>query len=1442
VTLDTEWSLAMGNSEGAASDTARVVVYEAPNFGTKTIASVYNHMAADAHARTASVSFALQESDGSEFTNTEMHTLDSDIFGPMAGMGWTLLGAAGDQGATGGCDDGLRVEFPASDPSFVAVGGTEYNMYASGPEVAWTGAQSVATAVKDCNSNSGGGTGGFSEYFGVPGYQSGMGFPSRSVPDLSLDAFYGHDTYVNNGWAHDGGTSVSTPMMAGFFAQANAYLLSIGDKCGSEGTAACAPIGSANYPIYAEGKSERANAGNQAGHAPFYDITQGCNSNGVTKKFELKAYCAKEGYDQATGWGSANMLQLAWAINWEVTRADGRPYITFTGPETHKWYNSNQEVKWTIHDFAGTKLPAVIGTGIAGEAQGWDSIASDPRSEPRGQISGSANNFFYSGPEQPNQSTGCLTFEPKSGCESLPVQFSAQGCHTAYARGWNNQGWSTAGNPTAPESYGPICYDTVAPTIGISNNPAEPPASGWYTQPVTVTLKASDPGGSDASGVAKIFYGNSNTSCSPSNYSDCIEYKSPFIVSAPGIQVFNVFSVDNAGNVSEILPDVIKIDTGGPTILAGYSPPPPASGWFNGPVTVSLSATDAAGIADIYYAFDNAACTPSSPSSCSIYRDYFVLDLQGIKTLNAFSKDNAGIYSSLLTQSIKIDTAAPVTTAALSGTEVGNQYQSAVGVVLSATDNLSGVKATYYSIDGGATVTYAGPFNIAIAGSHTLNYWSVDVAGNTETANSQPLIIDSPTTAMLTASPNPSVIGQSVTLTATVSSTLTGTPTGTVSFYNGTALLGADTLTGGVATYVTTALPLGSDALQATYPGTTFYLASSPATFTQTVNTLPTAKAATPAITFNPAVIGTSMASAQTLTASFTVSNYTGNFTPTAMLHYGHDYTLGAVNCAGGNGAETCTVPVSFLPTLPGARKDAVQLMAGSTILVTELVGGTGQGPMALIQPGVVTSPVSGAPYNIYQSVVDENGTVYFVVDGGNAIYSLVKGSSSPSTVPVTGLSSPHGIDIDGAGTLYIAQNNYGTSVVTYNTVTGVQGSITVAPPPPYNPCSGDEYLYSVAVDDGGNLFALETLCGQIFELKADGSYSTTAISPAMTQPGNITVDAADNVFVGGYDINELTAGGTQTQVNTVGAPEGIQVDAADTLYATRYTGGGVGELLASNYSASAVSLDPASSPLGEGLGSDGTLFVGNYSNLDKVDRSQGLVAFGEQATGFESAAQSVSLYNGGNQPLTVLSVTISGAPFTLLPGGTNNCIAGPVIAAGASCDVAVTITPTHAGTFSGTVTFTTNSLNNTSFAQTVTLTGYVYGPDMVPSPTALTFANQTAGTTSAASMVTLTNEGDLYSGSIGTPTSSDAAFSATLGTCTAAIAVGSSCQLNVTFSPSLAQSYSGTITFPVSSEGGGTTPSASFTVSGMGVASAKVTSPASPLRGQPQGRPAERH
>jgi hypothetical protein len=75
------------------------------------------------------------------------------------------------------------------------------------------------------------------------------------------------------------------------------------------------------------------------------------------------------------------------------------------------------------------------------------------------------------------------------------------------------------------------------------------------------------------------------------------------------------------------------------------------------------------------------------------------------------------------------------------------------------------------------------------------------------------------TTTVLTSSSNPALVGTSIIFTATVTAT-TGIPTGVVSFFDGSTLLGTGTLNGaGVATFTTSTLAVGSHSITAFYNG-----------------------------------------------------------------------------------------------------------------------------------------------------------------------------------------------------------------------------------------------------------------------------------------------------------------------------------------------------------------------------------------------------------------------------------------------------------------------------------------------------------------------------------------------------------------------------------------------------------------------------------------------
>lgn len=108
------------------------------------------------------------------------------------------------------------------------------------------------------------------------------------------------------------------------------------------------------------------------------------------------------------------------------------------------------------------------------------------------------------------------------------------------------------------------------------------------------------------------------------------------------------------------------------------------------------------------------------------------------------------------------------------------------------------------------------------------------------------------TTTTLNAVPNPSTLGQSVTISATVSPTQPGDsfPTGQVQFFDGLKLLGASNLVSGVAKISTTSLTLGSHDITASYSGDGNFNASTSDVLKQQVRATTTTKLSATATTW----------------------------------------------------------------------------------------------------------------------------------------------------------------------------------------------------------------------------------------------------------------------------------------------------------------------------------------------------------------------------------------------------------------------------------------------------------------------------------------------------------------------------------------------------------------------------------------------------------------
>ena len=154
-----------------------------------------------------------------------------------------------------------------------------------------------------------------------------------------------------------------------------------------------------------------------------------------------------------------------------------------------------------------------------------------------------------------------------------------------------------------------------------------------------------------------------------------------------------------------------------PTTTAAVSGTAGTNGWYKSDVSVTLSATGGNGGVDYtQYRLDGGAWTTYS-AAIAVAGD-------GTHTLEYRSADNTGQVESTKTLTVKIDKVLPVTVATVSGAHVW----------LNCTDATSGMASMMYRIDGGSWTACTGMITVTGEGTHTLEFYATDAAGNTEVA------------------------------------------------------------------------------------------------------------------------------------------------------------------------------------------------------------------------------------------------------------------------------------------------------------------------------------------------------------------------------------------------------------------------------------------------------------------------------------------------------------------------------------------------------------------------------------------------------------------------------------------------------------------------------------------------------------------------------------
>ncbi|MBM7800514.1 hypothetical protein JOE57_003435 [Microlunatus panaciterrae] len=397
------------------------------------------------------------------------------------------------------------------------------------------------------------------------------------------------------------------------------------------------------------------------------------------------------------------------------------------------WYNNDVTVSYTATD----ALSGVSGTLASGVlSEGANQSASATVTDEAGNTASAGvtginvdkTNPVLSGTFSDGWHTGDVTVH-WSCTDALSGPAAQPADDTVTGEGDDLSSTATctdkAGN-TSTKTVDGIKIDRTDPATGVTvtgetNN-------GWYSKGTTVRLSPSD----NLSGVDKTYYSVDGGAAEV--------YSATVSITEDGTHTFTYWSTDVAGNIENTTGNsvTLKLDKTPPTLTgAAKTAPDGTNGWNTGDVVVGWTCSDATSGVDGTCPADSTITGEGENLGASAS----VSDLAG----NATNKTVGGI---------KIDRTDPTTQAKVADPNGDGWYGDAVQVNLIGSDNLSGIAATMYSVDGGAAQDYSRTFSFGTEGTHKISFWSTDGAGNVETAGA-PITLSIDKTAPTTTVINP---------------------------------------------------------------------------------------------------------------------------------------------------------------------------------------------------------------------------------------------------------------------------------------------------------------------------------------------------------------------------------------------------------------------------------------------------------------------------------------------------------------------------------------------------------------------------------------------------------------------------------------------------------------------------------------------------------------
>ena len=550
------------------------------------------------------------------------------------------------------------------------------------------------------------------------------------------------------------------------------------------------------------------------------------------------------------------------------------------------------------------------------------------------------------------------------------------------------------------------------------------------------------------------------------------------------------------------------------------------------------------------------------------------------------------------------------------------------------------------------------------------HYISAQYSGDTNTATStsgQTLVTVSPppTTTLLSSSQNPSSLNQAVTFTAALQLTSSGTPTGTVTFFDGSTSIGTGTVAGGSAQLTISGLQIGSHSITATYGGDANFLGSTSATLIQVVNLGPTTTTVTSSS--NPATAGFNI--------TFTVSVYpTFGGAPTGLVTLFDGATsLGSVSLTNQNGQNYALFTLS---TLTAGSHSMTATYNGNTSFSTSTSAALTQIVNLPATSTYLSSSVNPAAYGQTLSLVatvqppgsgSATGTVTFL-DGSTSLGTVtISNNLAQLSVPTLSLGS-HTLTAQYSGDTKFAGS---TSAPVIETVNPSVTTTTVSPN--INPSNFDQSIVitAVVVPSAGG-----TVTGSVTFLDGSTSLGTATVS------SNLAQLSLSSLSVGSHSITAKYGG--------------------DGNF-TASTSSGVTQTVNQAYTMIAVSSNLNPATFGQSVAftatvqpSSGGTATGTVTFLD------GATSLGTATVSSNSAQLSLSSLSAGSHAVTAkyngdgnfTASTSSSLTQTVNQAGTTTAVASNLNPAtfGQSVTFTVTVQPSGGGSPTGVVTLLDNT------------------------------------------------------------------------------------------------------------------------------------------------------